>query len=398
LFFDCKNNNFKNKMGDKNFGTNLGSKLKGFKIEVKEEKVPEVAESPKASEIPESTSPGLNPLGADAITKKTLEEAKENGAISFFDDEILELYKKQYVTKAVADRNIAELEEKIREKIAEAAEEAKKKGENAPSNDEIIISVLKDHRHGTNPKGHVLVEFYEKKINAEKKADDSDNDQTELPRENVDIEKLLHEIRGDRTTVESRASSGTAEAEKPVPIGVGTTAEEFNKKYPGVLKTKRFNDKGGDLYIQEYNEGKIKCFITEKGKKPSPIILSQSQFEDVLKKYTHVDETIRRIIPVNAAKKESVEHESEGQDFEKILGKESADKIIVIMREFKKDLLKDLETDETWKEYKKSTRNDILRGEVKKTLIEMLDIVIKRKNIVEKINEKEFIKYFSEKI
>ena len=83
---------------------------------------------------------------------------------------------------------------------------------------------------------------------------------------------------------------------------------------------------------------------------------------------------------------------------ENILGKETTDRIIVIMQEFKKDLLSELAKDDEWKTYKQATRDDILEKDFKKALNEALDIFIKQKNITKKINKEEFFEYVSKKM
>ena len=219
---------------------------------------------------------------------------------------------------------------------------------------------------------------------------DKNQDETAILHEMADAQ---NEAKKPETSKKKRVDhSGKKEKEKDL-------KNEIDQKYLNALKTKRFNDKGDELYIQEYNNnGKIKCFVTEKGKKPSPVILSQSQFEDALKEYARVEKTIRKIIPANAAEKESVDHESGEQYFEKILGKEIVDKIIAIMQTYKKKSLSELEKDDDWKTYKKSTQEDIFEKAVKKTLSEVLDIFIKQKSITEKINEEGFFEYISKKI
>ncbi|HOX11047.1 MAG TPA: hypothetical protein P5323_03215 [Candidatus Moranbacteria bacterium] len=83
---------------------------------------------------------------------------------------------------------------------------------------------------------------------------------------------------------------------------------------------------------------------------------------------------------------------------ENILGKETVDRIIVIMQEFKKDLLSELAKDDEWKTYKQATQDDILEKDFKKALSEALDIFIKQKNITKKINKEEFFEYVSKKM
>ena len=88
--------------------------------------------------------------------------------------------------------------------------------------------------------------------------------------------------------------------------------------------------------------------------------------------------------------------------FEKILGDEMLDKIIERMQKLKKEILENLEKNETWEKYDENTRNNILRVDVQEsiaeTAVQLLDIVIKRKNITEKIDEKEFLEYVLTKI
>lgn len=176
---------------------------------------------------------------------------------------------------------------------------------------------------------------------------------------------------------------------------------EFEQKYPDILKTKRFNEKGDELYIQEYDKGKIKCFITENGK-TSPIYLSLAQFDDALLKYARVEESIKKIIPakeVNQGKK---------PEKEKMIAN-LPEKITNVFLQNATKVLKSFESDLSGKDggenflnkYANADKQQMLKLLVKPILQEFVDS--KRKTLTEKFgfsedNEKELISYVLESI
>lgn len=305
-------------MDNKNIGTNLGDKLKGIEIKVKKEN------------DPETTLPGAISLGAGATVKKTLEEAKKEGVISFIDNEILESYRKQYTTKAVADKNINELEEKIQEKIAENIEEAQKNGTEVLSKDEIILAVLKNHRHGQNKKGHVLVDFYEGKIKESKGMKEVSSEENSLFDESVVDSETEPKT---ETVAKSESKAGDAKVhstqqEKTFDNKIRMPFWIFGKRYQNFFRKNVFSDfdaeskkpKGQWIHISQYNEktGKVKCNFgsVESNKRANKTEeLDLSKLDEILKGYSY-DES---------GKNAGINHETEKKrKIKKSAGKENS--------------------------------------------------------------------------
>ena len=65
---------------------------------------------------------------------------------------------------------------------------------------------------------------------------------------------------------------------------------KFEQKYTNVLKTKRFNANGDELFIFEYKDDKARCFFTKKGnispEKPSSEV-SLAEMDAILKEYSY---------------------------------------------------------------------------------------------------------------
>ncbi len=171
------------------------------------------------------------------------------------------------------------------------------------------------------------------------------------------------------------------------------TQEEFNKKYPVILKTKRFNDKGDELYIQEYyNNGKIKCFIT-KNKETSSTFLTLAQFDSALEEYSQSREEFRRIIPVKKSKQEEKELTQESQEmldemkeFE-TLGKDFlAELRIVLEREIK---------NEDWEGFSENDKKEIQKIATKAEIVKQIG---KYARLIKKEDAEKVAKEIAEKI
>ncbi len=359
-------------MDNTKIGTNLGDKLKNIKIEVKEEN------------NPETTLPGANSLGAEATVEKTLEEAKKEGVISFIDNEILESYRKQYTTKSVADKNINELEEKIQEKIAENIEEAQKNGTEVLSKDEIILAVLKDHRHGKNKKGHVLVDFYERKIKEGKGMREVSSEENSLFDESVvdsETEPRAETVansgpKADDARAQSTQQEKTFDNKIKMPFWI------FGKRYQNFFRKNVFSDfdaeskkpKGQWIHISQYNEktGKVQCNFgsVESNKRVNKREeLDLSKLDKILKGYlydesgknagiNHEAEKKRKI--KKPAEKSAPESEPEKQaETDQVEGEKNEE--MADFKEFGMEYYNKVKDNSDWSGYNDKQKKDILK-------------------------------------
>lgn len=285
--------------------------------ELKKQHKPQVTEKIKNPETEEKMKE--EEKNQEVKTTETSMESGEEKNGFLVDEGVAKLYMDKFVEKTKAENKIKKFQAEIMKNIADSI----KKGD-VQSQNEIALGVFeeaikKTKTKDTKNKIEILASYYRTKIEEEKKQKESESGETQTvetklgeskPAEN---ESVLEPTLEPEPESESVVEPGIVEPRAGFKI-IRPTENEPDQKYSNVLKTKRFNDKGDELYIQEYNEGKIKCFITEKGKKPSPIILSQSQFDDALRKYARVEETTWRTIPAKESRQEGKETAQESQE------------------------------------------------------------------------------------
>lgn len=310
-------------MSEDNFNNQMAEQLKSIKIPV--------------VEVPETTLPGAKDLGAKAA--ETFVESEEEKNCFLIDEGVAKLYAEEFVEKTKAENKIKKFQAEIIKNIADSI-----KNGDGQSQNEIALGVFeeaikKTKTKDTKNKIEILASYYRTKIEEEKKQKESEsgeNQKTETklgkskPTENESVkpqtEQTKKPIEKKVPETKSKESRAGFKIIQPAKQEKGQDLKnEFEQKYPDILKTKRFNDKGEELYIQEYDKGKIKCFITENGK-TFPSYLSLTELDDALREYARVGESIKKIIPAkeinqeekpkpeieNKEKKEEIEGETQG--------------------------------------------------------------------------------------
>jgi len=275
--------------------------------------------------VPENTQPA----GAGVAIAETIENAGDFG----FDDDIRAKYAESYIgekEQEEARKRATKFENDIAAIIVE-----KQKNEGNVDYDKIALAYFEDLLDATpseeeKAKIKIFYDHYVKKVNNKSEKKQAEPVKIELVKPNpvvtpetetAPIPKKEESEQGVPAIEISPVLKTKPKLEEPregfriiPPAEKGQDLKnEFEQKHPNVLKKKRFNDKGDELFVLEYKDGKAKCFFTKKGnvdpEKPASEI-SLTEMDAILKEYTY-EKSGSIIEPETQAKTNYIENKQE---------------------------------------------------------------------------------------